>query len=269
MNKPLISVNLTTYNRAKLLQRALDSILAQNYPNLEIIIVDDYSGDNTKDVVKSYMDRDSRVKYLRHEKNMGNAKARNTALTNSSGHFIAFMDDDDEWIDKDKISKQVEILSNSKNIGIVCSNIRYYENEKEYEDSDIGIPKDLKAHILKGNGIIHNSTVMTRKTLMEKVGGFDEKMLRGVDSEFFRRCIVKYKIKVHFMPDITTAYRGFGKDRMTALEKRKDIRKALNANVYITKKYFQYYLIRPLVLTKRLKKIVLLTIKYLQFYRYG
>ncbi len=268
MNK-LVSVNLTTYNRANLLQRALDSILDQTYPYLEIIVVDDFSQDQTSEVVKRYMVDDKRIKYIRHDQNKGNAKARNTALMHSKGDYIAFMDDDDEWIDKDKIFNQTEILNGNSNIGIVCSNIRYFKNETVYDDSAIEIPKDLKSHILKGNGIIHNSTVMTRKSLMEYVGGFDEKMLRGVDSEFFRRCIVMHDIDIYLMPDVTTAYRGFGDDRMTAFQNKDDIKKALNANIYILKKYLKNYITQPYALINRIKKIFLLAFKFLQFNRYG
>ena len=94
MNK-LVSVNITTFNRAHLLPRCLDSILTQSYKNLEIIIVDDCSTDYTEEVVKKYQAKDSRIKYFKHEKNMGNAHARNTALKNCSGFYVAFMDDDD------------------------------------------------------------------------------------------------------------------------------------------------------------------------------
>src|SRR6056297_2055943 len=111
--EPLVSVNLTTYNRAHLLHRAIKSVLNQAYKNLEIIIVDDGSDDNTYEVLENLGKNDNRINYIKHAKNRGNAAARNTALKNSSGEYIAFMDDDDEWIDPHKIEKQISIFLNS------------------------------------------------------------------------------------------------------------------------------------------------------------
>ena len=98
-----ISVNLTTYNREVLLQRALRSILIQENVEFEIIIVDDCSLDNTKNIILDFQKKDPRIKFFTNEKNMGNAYSRNKALSESRGELIAFMDDDDEWIDKNKL----------------------------------------------------------------------------------------------------------------------------------------------------------------------
>lgn len=97
-NLPLISVNITTYNRAKQLVRYVEAVKKQSYPNMEIIIVDDNSTDNTQTVIDPYL-QDPRFLYIKHKINKGNAAARNTAWRNSKGEYIAFMDDDDIWID--------------------------------------------------------------------------------------------------------------------------------------------------------------------------
>ena len=100
MNKEsLVSVNITTFNRSDNLIRCIDSVLKQDYQNIEIIIVDDCSTDNTYDVVKNYQRKDRRIKYFRHQKNKGNAHARNTAFEKCNGVYVAFLDDDDEWIE--------------------------------------------------------------------------------------------------------------------------------------------------------------------------
>lgn len=138
----LVSVNLTTYNRAHLLPRALDSILNQSYQDMEIIVVDDCSEDNTAEVVKNYIKKDARIKYFCHEVNSGNAKARNTALEKCKGAYVAFMDDDDEWIDNRKIEKQVNILNSNHNVGVVCSSVRLYKERNKQTDKLIEKPKN-------------------------------------------------------------------------------------------------------------------------------
>ena len=81
----LVSVNITTYNREKLLPRCLESVLSQSYEKIEIIIVDDCSSDNTSRVIEEYQKKDCRIKYIRHETNKKLATARNTAWQNSKG----------------------------------------------------------------------------------------------------------------------------------------------------------------------------------------
>ena len=91
----LVSVVIPTYDRAELLPRAVRSVLAQTYQNMEIIIVDDGSRDNTQEVVKSFSD--PRVRYVRHDTNRGVSAARNTGIKNSRGEFIGLLDSDDEY----------------------------------------------------------------------------------------------------------------------------------------------------------------------------
>jgi glycosyltransferase involved in cell wall biosynthesis len=104
----LVSVVIPTHNRAKLLERALRSVLAQTYPHLEIIVVDDGSSDATSDVVRRIDDR--RLVYLRHEQPLGGSAARNTGIDAASGKYIAFLDDDDEW-EPQKTERQLALLA--------------------------------------------------------------------------------------------------------------------------------------------------------------
>ena len=100
-----ISVIVPTYNRGHLLERALRSVLTQTHQQLELIIVDDGSVDNTADVVSTY-DADSRVRYIRHQDNLGSSVARNTGIRHAQGEYIAFLDSDDEWLPT-KLEKQM------------------------------------------------------------------------------------------------------------------------------------------------------------------
>lgn len=236
----LVSVNVTTYNRSSLLKRSIESIQRQTYKNLEIIIVDDCSEDDTEEIVKFYQEQDNRIVYLRHNKNMGNAHARNTALKNCHGHYVAFMDDDDEWIDDDKIFKQVNIFKENQNanLGIICSGIVRKTPVKEIVEQ-AKEPKDIIAKVLQG-GLIHNSTAMVLKDIMLRVNGFDESVPRGVDSEFFRRLIVQYQYQVFFMNEITCKYYEDSPNRMTS-SSISGIKKDIESNFITLKKYQEYF----------------------------
>ncbi len=232
----LVSVNVTTYNRSNLLKRSIESIQRQTYQNLEIVIVDDCSEDNTEEIVKFYQKQDNRIVYLKHSKNLGNAHARNTALKNCHGYYVAFMDDDDEWIDEDKILKQVKIFKEYKNdnLGIVCSGIIRKTPAREIVEQ-ANEPEDIIAVVLR-RGLIHNSTAMVLRHIMLEVNGFDESLPRGVDSEFFRRLIVKYKYKVYFMKEITCKYYEDSPNRMTSTS-ISGIKKNIESNFITLKKY--------------------------------
>ncbi len=99
---PLVSVILPTYNRGKLVSKSINSVLNQSYNNFELIIVDDGSTDQTEKIINSF--NDNRIVYLKHNYNKHASAARNTGIAKSKGEFIAFLDDDDQWLPK-KIRK--------------------------------------------------------------------------------------------------------------------------------------------------------------------
>jgi glycosyltransferase involved in cell wall biosynthesis len=265
MQQPLVSVNITTFNRSKLLLNSIDSILRQSYENIEIVVVDDCSSDDTEIVIRQYTNKHDNIRYYRHLMNMGNAKARNTALEKCKGIFVAFMDDDDEWIDEEKLAKQVLILNNNRhNIGIICSSVRLDKGNGIFVDKVIHKPIDLKEKILSGNGVIYSPTVLTSRQIMKQVGGFDPNMKRGVDSEFYRTCIVQYKYDVYFMDEITTKIREYGDDRMTLALDEKEIVKAIIANLYLVKKYYRHYFFSPRAMLVRFRTIFFLLVNYIR-----
>ena len=124
---PLVSVIIPSHNRAVLLPRAVESVLAQTYSNLEVIIVDDASSDSTPAVMADLVKRDPRVRYFRHETNRYASAARNTGIASARGELIAFLDDDDEWL-PEKLAKQVPVmLSASPEVGMVYCWMDYYD----------------------------------------------------------------------------------------------------------------------------------------------
>jgi len=111
--KPLVSIVTPSYNAEKYIDETIKSVLEQTYQNWEMLIVDDISTDRTLDVVKRYAGDDSRIKYFVLEEKGGASLARNKAIRESRGKYIAFLDADDVW-KKDKLEKQVAFMERNK-----------------------------------------------------------------------------------------------------------------------------------------------------------
>ena len=262
-SSPLVSVNITTFNRCDLLPRCINSILIQSFADFEIIVVDDSSNDQTSDVVLNLMKNDSRIKFIRHSSNLGNAAARNTALKYSRGKYIALMDDDDEWLDHYKLEKQVSIFlssSSNKYLGVVCSSVRIFTAPHAFYEKKIEKPADIRSQILSGNGFIYNSSVLISHSMLAQAGGFDEKIPKGIDSELYRRLILLYDCDVHIMSEITTAVHEYGEDRMTSLTSFANKVKSIKSHIFNLKKFFVYFIVRPKLFFLRLKSILILII---------
>ncbi|MGD1871437.1 MAG: glycosyltransferase family 2 protein [Mastigocoleus sp.] len=115
---PIVSVIVPAYNAEAFISRTLESILSQTYKNIEVIIVDDGSQDNTVNIVKNFIKRDQRIRLLQQE-NSGVASARNLAIAHACGEYIAPIDADDIWY-PENIEKQIESISNSdSSVGLV------------------------------------------------------------------------------------------------------------------------------------------------------
>lgn len=139
----LVSIITPTWNCGRFIAETIESVQAQTYPNWEMLIVDDCSSDNTREVVAHYQAMDSRIKYHCLEKNSGAAVARNTALRMAQGRWIAFLDSDDLWT-PEKLEKQLKFM---KDNGYSFS---YHEYTEIDEDSkDLGVYVSGKKHVGK------------------------------------------------------------------------------------------------------------------------
>ena len=116
--QPLVSVVIPTYNRADLISRAIASVCSQSYQNLEIIVVNDNSQDNTEEVVREIAQGDSRINYYRHSNNLGGSVARNTGIKKATGEYIAFLDSDDIWLPQ-KLELQLRAIAKNRHDKIV------------------------------------------------------------------------------------------------------------------------------------------------------
>ncbi len=225
---------------------------------MEIIVVDDCSTDDTKTMIADLQQKCNYLFYFRHDKNKGNAFARNTAWKNSKGKYIAFLDDDDYWILDNKISIQVNAFEVASSDNGICCTQAMVDEDGCIKATPEELPYNMRFQILQGNSVIHNSTVMIKREVMIVTGGFDEKMPRGIDSEFFRNVITRFNYKVLFLKIPTIHYETGGHSRITTRKGFKESGKILFAHSYNLWKYRIHYLHEPRALFIRLKNLFLL-----------
>lgn len=151
MSNDLVSIIMPAYNVEKLISDSINSVLSQTYKNFELIVVDDYSQDQTSQIVENFILKDKRVKLIKNIKNKGVAETRNTGLDHASGDFVAFLDSDDKWVEN-KLEKQLDIFAKYTDIDIVYSS--YYRFNSSGIGKAVRVPHFLnKKKILKGNPI--------------------------------------------------------------------------------------------------------------------
>ena len=182
----MVSVVLTTYNRPKLLIRALESVKVQTFQPKEIILVDDSSDKNATDFIKKRLSED--IIYLRHKRNLGLAAARNTGLRHSNGDFIAYLDDDDIWMPT-RLESQVEhweSLPIEKRKQLGCIQVGAELVDTNGNRLNIYLPKNhgnLKECIINdGTATISSCFLFVKKALLS-VNGFDEDLISGIDDD--------------------------------------------------------------------------------------
>ncbi|HOK35557.1 MAG TPA: glycosyltransferase family 2 protein [Candidatus Pacearchaeota archaeon] len=191
---PKISVIIPTYNRKDLLPRALQSVLNQTYKDFELIIVDDGSTDNTKEIVEEFQKKDPRIFYLRNEKNNGQAAARNLGIKSAKGEYIAFQDSDDEWL-PEKLEKQKKVFERGpEDLGVVYTwfLIQDDEEKKILEIRKNSYKGDVFLAMLN-TPFLGLSTLLIKKEVFQKVGLFDESLRACEDADFFIRAAKEYK----------------------------------------------------------------------------
>lgn len=215
---PLVSVIIPTHNRANLLPRSINSVLSQTYKNLECIVVDDGSNDNTHKVVADI--KDDRLIFLQHDKNKNASVARNTGIKHAKGDLIAFLDDDDEWLPT-KLEKQVPLIQSlTPDVGMVYCWMDYYDkNGKLISEVHPTLRGYIFPNVLDAQRIGGCPTLIVRREVIDLIGGFDESLQRSNDGDFIRRVCQKYE--VDFIPEaLVNIYIEHGYKRITSEEKQ-------------------------------------------------
>ena len=191
-NLPLVSVIIPTYNRAYLIEQAIYSVLNQTYPNIELIIVDDASNDNTESIIKNF--NDARISCIKQKQHAGAAAARNKGILESRGEFISFLDSDDT-INPEKIQKQVNaILNADEDVAAVYCGLNLIDfKTKEIIGQSIH-KKNFYNNFKNGKFILTptTGTILARKDAIVDIGGFDERLPAHQDTELAIRFCQKY-----------------------------------------------------------------------------
>jgi glycosyltransferase involved in cell wall biosynthesis len=189
---PQISVIIPTRNRAGFVAGAIKSVLAQSLRDLEIIVVDDGSSDNTAAVIESF--RQPGLVYLRHDQSRGGAAARNTGILRATGEYVAFLDDDDEWY-PEKLSRQMDVmLSSPPEVGAVYTGYFIVDRSNAQIRGQI-VPTergDLYEALLASNCIGGTSSVLLRRACFDEIGLFDERLPSFQDYDLWLRIARKF-----------------------------------------------------------------------------
>lgn len=190
---PLVSVVIPTFGRPKLLGRAVESVAKQTYENLEIIVVDDNEESHLKIETKRIVDTLRTVRDIRlvnNTRNIGGSASRNRGIQFSSGQYIAFLDDDDEWL-PGKIEKQMDVFFSGRTnkLGVVyCGSLIKNAGSGEIQSRKFKkVRGDFRKEILFDNFVVTTSAVIIRKYLLRRVQGFDETLLSSQDWDLLIR----------------------------------------------------------------------------------
>ncbi|MFC3033107.1 glycosyltransferase [Pseudoalteromonas fenneropenaei] len=183
---PLVTVWLPTYNRLHLLKRAVDSVLAQTYKNIELFIVDNGSKDGTQEFIRDLMLRHPNIRYKRFDENRGACNARNYAILNGEGLYATGLDDDDEFL-PNRIQSLLEAFD--KQDAFVCSGYYwdYGSRRKAILSSQLSIGINEQLNFNQAS----NQVFTFRNRLIES-GLFDPDLVSSQDWDMWTRLILKY-----------------------------------------------------------------------------
>jgi glycosyltransferase involved in cell wall biosynthesis len=194
---PEVSVIIPVFNGEQTIKRALDSVMAQAFSSLEIIVVDDASSDRTVDLVAQY--RDDRLTTIRSAENRGAGAARNNGIAAARGRWIAFLDADDAWKPA-KLERQIGLLERSRESVAGCATGYHLEKSGRKQAINLKLtPEQFRRDILFGCTISPGSTLVVNRYVFDEIGGFDESFRRLEDWDWLLRFSERYDME--FVPE--------------------------------------------------------------------
>lgn len=225
----MVSIIIPTYNCAKYILEAINSVLNQTYQNLEIIIINDGSTDNTQELVQSYINNfNEKIKYI-YQENNGHAVARNVGILNSNGEYIAFLDADDIWL-PNRLEEGVKILDNCPDIALVhARTIRVSEEGKPVINlvrNKNFLSGNIFENLFLRKAHISSPTVLVRRECFRQLGLFDENLARfgSEDKELWLRITKNYY--VDYLDKVLAYY------RVRENSQSKNIQKMMQGRLY-------------------------------------
>jgi glycosyltransferase involved in cell wall biosynthesis len=246
-DNPKVSIIIPTWNRGDLIGDAIKSVLAQNFTDYELLILDDASTDDTHHIVSFFL-QDKRIRYIKHPQNVGITANRNYGLSIAQGEYIAMLDSDDVWLSKNKLQKQINFLHLNLEYGLIGTYATKIDKDgniikKSFKDllSDRFATKSnfwMRMFFLIRNQIFHSSVVI-RKKAIEESGPYEESLPIWEDYELWLRIGTKYKVRN--IPDFMTGYRVHEKN-ITKEDKIKGLEASFRILRMYKDKYPNYYL---------------------------
>jgi len=223
-----VSIIIPTFNRASYISQCIDSALAQDYPNIEVIVSDNASADNTGDVVRQYSN-DSRVRYFRNEENLGmTPNWRRAIYEHATGDWAIILGDDDYLLATSYISKAMALIKKEPEIVLVHANIRVLQQDTgSYADTDKKLPEVVEGrwmfmnykYAVRGTVNFDLLTVIFKKKLAVRINMFSDTI-----SSSDRESLLKMALngKVGFLDDVAAVYRIHGGNLTNALAQDMD-----------------------------------------------
>ena len=219
---PAISVIIPVYNREDQIGDAIESVFEQSFRDLELIVVDDGSRDNSVDVVRSY--DDDRLRLLEHDINQNGSAARNTGIDAARGEFVAFLDSDDRWMPHklEVIHQRIESL---RERGKLSDKTAIFSAlEMQTPQSTVRLPvrppkgdETIREYISMGHGLIHMITLVTTRTLAASVR-FDEQLPVGQDADFAMR-LDATGADFYYIDEVLAVWQRMGDDHVSGSNK--------------------------------------------------
>ncbi|MGI0107070.1 glycosyltransferase family 2 protein [Salinimicrobium sp. WS361] len=209
---PLFSIIIPNFNREEVIRTAISSVLEQTYTNFEIIVVDDCSTDNSRQVIAGV--KDARLKLLQMPKNSGAAAARNYGIKHSKGDYISLLDSDDFYA-PEFLEETFKGLSTAESsVGFSWTGVRYFEAGKSSENIWQPLRKE-NAYItfLHSLHIGTNSGITFKKEIFERVGYFNEALPAAEDTDFFLRLTQQFEYEI--IPKILINIEKDNEDRLS------------------------------------------------------
>lgn len=217
--KNLISIITPVYNAERFISETIKSVLAQQYRNWELILVNDQSTDNSLNIIEEFASADSRIKVINLRENSGAAVARNTGIEAAKGQYIAFIDSDDYW-DKDKLIRQIAFMQKG-NIAFSYTDFRLVDETGQILKEKANVPISLDYTGLLKNTAIACSTVMIDRNI---VGEFSMPLVRkGQDTATWLKIMRETGVTAYGISLPLNSYRqvagSISSDRIGALKR--------------------------------------------------
>ena len=198
---------MPTYNRARYIAEAIQSVQSQTLHDWELLVIDDGSTDDTEKIVQDISKTDPRVRYVRQEKNRGIAETRNHGVSLAQADYIAMLDSDDAWTSPDKLGKQLPFLEQNKKLGLIGTNASYMDEN--------GTPVGRHTHFLSDDdyirktelyrNILMQSGLLIRKSAIEKAGGYDASFTICDDHDLWLKIGRDWQFMI--LPSVDLSYR--------------------------------------------------------------